>query len=158
MDGIPEKVIREYVENDRDFAILEPFIATLKDKPVVFTCDPLRPAFDGLAVTGNISDMKSIFAAHVTDMANVDLNMMPKFYQKEDRKYVDAAYLDTIPPFWIIEVANVIAHVGMAMTDPFTVPDGYWRQRANREVKAHAKSLSTLAPTIGTASAPGESS
>jgi hypothetical protein len=157
VDGLPDKAMKEYEAAERDFATIAPHIEKLEDKPVVFTCDPLRPAYDSIGLTGNVADLKAVFCAHVRAMDNVGEGNAIKLIDKGDRLYVDQGYCDSLPLAMVIDIASEIIRRGIGDTSPFSLPVSFWRTRAARSVRRHAIDLSTIAPTTETAKSPGDS-
>ncbi len=147
LDALPDKLLREWADSDRDFDVIEEAVKGLKQKPTIFVCDPLRPMYDSLAVTGLVSDIKAIFAAHVREIIGIDEELRPVFEVKDDRRYLSAEYVDKIPLSVISDIGGAIIGKGMGNVSPFTLPDGLWRARARRHVKRHAQKGLTTAPS-----------
>jgi hypothetical protein len=140
LDSVERAALEKYVES-RDFDDIAAALEPLEEKPAIFTLDPLRPAFDGVAVNASIQDLKNVFAAHVRAIDHVPADLAPKFVRTGDKNYLDTGYVDTLPLVFVVDIAAVVIKHGQGDSDPFSPPDGYWRRRAQREVRRHAGKL-----------------
>jgi len=153
LDVLPDKLLRDWADSDRDFDVIEAAVKAMEPKPTVFVCDPLKPMYDALAVTGLVSDIKAIFAAHVRDIQGLDdEDLRPVFEVKGDRKYLSMEYVDKLPLSVISDIGGAIIGKGMGNVSPFTLPAGLWQARARRHVKRHAVKVSTPVPSAEIAS------
>ena len=151
-DSLSEDVVKAYADSNRDWDVISPHIAKMTPKPVVFSCDPLRPAYDSIAMTGTISDLKTIFAAHVKGMENAPEELRPVLIRDGERTFLDASYVDVLPLAWVIDIAGAIIGRGVGDTTPFSLPVGFWQRRTRRLVMRHAAQIGQAVSSITTAS------
>lgn len=154
LDALPDRVVKEYAEGGREMAVLTPHLEKMKELPAVFQCEPLRAAYDAMALTNDVTDLRAIFAAHVRGIENAGQGNEPKFVDKGDCVYMDMAFVESLPPAIVIDVASEIVRRGMADTNPFTLPDTYWRARTRRNVRRLASEALMSVHTTETAKSP----
>ena len=140
-DSLSEDVVNAYAESNRDWDVIAPHVEKMNPKPIIFSCDPLKPAYDANALTGAVADLKAISAAHVKGMENAPEELRPVLIRDGERTFLDVAYVDSLPLAWVIDVAGAIVSRGVGDTTPFSLPDGFWRRRTRRLVMRHAAQI-----------------
>lgn len=154
LDELPDTVIREYLESNRDWKKIEPHLRDLNTQPTVFTCEPLKPAYDGVGLGGAIDDFKRVFATHVVNIENIDPEMAPRYISLDKVHVLESAWVDSIPISWVLDIAGAVIKVGSGDTSPFSLPDGYWLRRHSRKTRRHviegiARMAETATPENG---------
>lgn len=153
-DCIGDEQIRAYSDGGRDWSSIAESVAKSQYKPLIFTVYPLRASYDERALTGAVSDLKAIFAAHVSAIDNTPEDLRPVLISKpgSDRAFLDPEYVDALPLAWVLDIAGYIVATGLGDTSPFSLPGTYWQERTRRLVARHAATASRNAHTTETVS------
>ena len=148
LDEVPAEVMAEY-ENSREFSVLEQpneaqgwkGIASLKEKPTIFTVSPLHPDDDHLAFSPGADNYKTIVRRHLISAENSGIPAR-SFKTSHGRTMMDVeAFEKWMPTEWVYDLAIPIIKRGQEAEAPLFGQRGIWRQdRILRKLKRLASS------------------
>jgi hypothetical protein len=152
LDAVEDSIVRTYFQEGRDWEYIAPHIKGLDPPPTIFVCEPLKPAYDSAATSGETEAMRQIFAAHCKEILNAPDDMKPVYKRDGDTTYLDNDFVSMIPPNWFLDVARIIIERGMADVTPFSLPVGFWLRRSRRAASRLVGPIGRAASSIATAS------